>query len=87
MGENVLHLIHNEQTKLHATWFNNASVGMMLRGSLPASPPVPSTKPGLARDLSSFQQWGWAGTAVGALIVSALLHGAAVHELRKLRED
>ena len=79
-----MHLIHNEQVKLRATWFNNAAVGVAVAGTfLPFLGLVTAPRPAGAITLK--EALSFAGVFV-AWAFALLLHGLAVRLLERLRE-
>lgn len=68
-------LIHNEQVKLQATYFNNAAVGILIGGFLP-----------LLLRIGEEKWWVSIGFIVGGVAGSFVLHYSAAWGLRTLKE-
>lgn len=74
-------LVHNEQTKLRATYLNGLAIAVFAVGGLaPAFNALYATAPGRMPD------WGVATLSLACLLISTAIHLAAMRVLRELRE-
>jgi hypothetical protein len=78
-----MHLIQNEQTKLHAMWLNNVGAGIVVVGCLG---PVLAWINHPTPDWTLHALWSPGWTAIAGVVLGYGLHRAGVHQLRHLRE-